>query len=153
MEFKDYLINQVFKLVADKIYPVMGNRYKQIAESQLELEEKIKVLKIKQIVIQGIPLEKCNHRQICKEFISAYDNAEADIKKNSAYEQWKIKTTSLREITSDIDDLYSYQGKKLIDKGLELSLKIRELFSSGKIPEELLNYEEEKRAKQQYFDF
>jgi hypothetical protein len=152
MEFKDYLIDQVFKLVADKIYPAEGNRIKQIAETRPELEQKIKVLEIKQRVIQG-KLEECDNRRICKEFISAYEQAAKDLKENSAYEPWKIKTEHLREIAADIADLYSYYGRKLIDKGLVLSLKIRELFSSGKIPAELYNYEEKKRTGQQYFDF
>ncbi len=153
MELKDYLINQTFKIVADKVYTSIGARYKRIADNPRELEEKIKVLKIKQDLIGDIPLEECNSRQVFEAFILAYMNAEDDLKKNSAYEHWKPKTKSLREIAADIEQLDSYSGRKSIEPGLKLSLKIKELFLSGQISQELLKYSEEQKTGQKRFDF
>jgi len=151
MDLKEYLITQVFRIVAVQVYPTTGTLYKRNTDNKLELKDKINVLGIKQKTIANIPLEECSARQVFETFISVYMRAEEDLKNNRHFEYWKPKTKSLREIAAEIEDLNNCPSRKAIKLGQKLAEKIEKLFSSGKIQTELV--EKGEKLKQKEFDF
>lgn len=141
MNLKEYLLEKIFKITADRAYPSEGLIYRHDTDP-IDLKDRKIILRIRQDKIAGIDIDDCNSRQICEAFISAYMQAEKNLKENKAYEY--LNTPSLMRIRAETEELDRLSGKRLLQKALELSIKIRELFITGRIKAELQQKEKQK---------
>ncbi|MBD3361624.1 hypothetical protein GF358_02405 [Candidatus Woesearchaeota archaeon] len=150
MKLEQYLLDQVFIITANKIYPTDALKYRHDTDS-IDFETRAKILSIKQQAIRGKTFDELDSKQLCKAFITAHAAAEKDLKTNQDYEYMKTKTKTLQQIGAEIEHLKGLHGKEALTKGLQIANLIRTVFNKGEIQKEIAK--ENKKLKQKKFDF